>query len=115
MFLRPGARIDWAGLVTFSAGPFFLVYALIRGNDDGWGSAKIVPLLIVAALLIAIHASMFSMSRYIVLYTQNVLGFVLMSAVIGVVAQRRGVGDQQHPAVRSARPSASRVPPLPSS
>ena len=42
----PTARIDWAGLVTFSAGLFCLVFALIRGNDDGWGSAKIVALLV---------------------------------------------------------------------
>ncbi|HKP20974.1 MAG TPA: MFS transporter [Thermoleophilaceae bacterium] len=47
------ARIDWAGLVTFSAGLFCLVFALIRGNDDGWGSSKIVALLVAGALLLA--------------------------------------------------------------
>ena len=46
------ARIDWAGLVTFSAGLFCLVFALIRGNDDGWGSSKIVALLVAGALLL---------------------------------------------------------------
>ena len=94
--------------MTFSAGLFFFVFALIRGNDDGWGSAKIVALLITAAALLAvfvavelrsehpmldlqlfrvptftgaqivafsIHASMFSMFLYIVLYMQNVLGY----------------------------------------
>jgi EmrB/QacA subfamily drug resistance transporter len=104
----PNARIDWGGLVTFSSGLFCLVFALIRGNDDGWGSAKIVGLLIAAAVLLAlfvtielrsgqpmldlrlfrvpaftgaqivafsIHASMFSMFLYIVLYMQNVLGY----------------------------------------
>ena len=104
----PSARIDWPGLVTFSAGLFCLVFALIRGNDDGWGSGKIVALLIGAAALLAIfvvielrreqpmldlqlfrvptftgaqivafsiHASMFSMFLYIVLYMQNVLGY----------------------------------------
>ena len=34
--------VDWAGLVTFSAGLFLLVLALIRGNDKGWGSTQIV-------------------------------------------------------------------------
>jgi len=48
----PTARIDWPGLVTFSAGLFFLVFALIRGNDDGWGSAKVVGLLVAAAALL---------------------------------------------------------------
>ena len=49
----PTARIDWAGLVTFSAGLFCLVFALIRGNDDGWGSTKIVVLLVAGAALLA--------------------------------------------------------------
>jgi EmrB/QacA subfamily drug resistance transporter len=51
------ARIDWPGLVTFSSGLFCLVYALIRGNDDGWGSARIVALLAAAAALLAIFAA----------------------------------------------------------
>src|SRR4051794_23835834 len=42
----PTARIDWPGLVTFSSGLFCIVFALIRGNDEGWGSAKIVALLV---------------------------------------------------------------------
>jgi len=104
----PHARIDWGGVVTFSSGLFCLVFALIRGNDDGWDSAKIVGLLLTAVLLLAlfvlielrrdqamldlrlfrvptftgaqivafsIHASMFSMFLYIVLYMQNVLGY----------------------------------------
>jgi EmrB/QacA subfamily drug resistance transporter len=104
----PNARIDWGGVVTFSSGLFCLVFALIRGNDDGWESAKIVGLLVTAVLLLAlfalielrrdqpmldlrlfrvptftgaqivafsIHASMFSMFLYIVLYMQNVLGY----------------------------------------
>ena len=31
-------RIDWGGLVTFSTALFLLVLALVRGNDEGWGS-----------------------------------------------------------------------------
>ena len=50
----PNARIDWAGVLTFSAGLFFLVFALIRGNDDGWTSAPIVSMLAAAAVLIAL-------------------------------------------------------------
>jgi EmrB/QacA subfamily drug resistance transporter len=53
----PTARIDWPGLVTFSSGLFCLVYALIRGNDDGWGSATIVALLAAAAALLAIFVA----------------------------------------------------------
>ena len=47
-------RIDWGGLVTFSGSLFLLVFALIRGNDEGWGSTLIVSLFAGAALLMAI-------------------------------------------------------------
>jgi EmrB/QacA subfamily drug resistance transporter len=46
-------RIDWAGVATFSAALFLLVLALLRGNDEGWGSTLIVSLLAGAALLFA--------------------------------------------------------------
>jgi predicted MFS family arabinose efflux permease len=39
--------------VTFSSGLFCLVFALIRGNDDGWSSPKIVVLLVAGAALLA--------------------------------------------------------------
>jgi EmrB/QacA subfamily drug resistance transporter len=45
------ARIDWLGLVTFSASLFCLVFALIRGNDEGWSSGPIVALLVASAVL----------------------------------------------------------------
>ncbi len=38
------AGIDWAGALTFTAGLFMLVLALIRGNEEGWGSTLIVAL-----------------------------------------------------------------------
>jgi EmrB/QacA subfamily drug resistance transporter len=53
----PNARIDWAGVLTFSAGLFCLVVALIRGNDDGWTSAPIVSLLAAAVVLIAVFVA----------------------------------------------------------
>ncbi len=50
-------RVDWAGTVTFSASLLLLVLALVRGNDEGWGSAPIVaPLAGAAALLAAFVA-----------------------------------------------------------
>jgi MFS family permease len=44
--------IDWPGLVTFSSGLFLLVFALIRGNAEGWGSTMIVAMLTAAVLLL---------------------------------------------------------------
>jgi EmrB/QacA subfamily drug resistance transporter len=47
-------RIDWIGFISFSLALFMLVYALVRGNDAGWGSPEILALLIGAGLLLAI-------------------------------------------------------------
>jgi EmrB/QacA subfamily drug resistance transporter len=44
--------VDWAGLITFSASLFLLVYALVQGNEKGWGSAEIVSCLVASAVLI---------------------------------------------------------------
>src|ERR687896_249425 len=48
------SRIDWAGLVTFSSALFLLVFGLLRGNEEGWGSTMIVGLLGGAAALLVV-------------------------------------------------------------
>ncbi|MGH2974219.1 MAG: MFS transporter [Solirubrobacterales bacterium] len=45
-------RIDLPGLVTFSLALFFLIFGLIRGNPEGWGSAEIVASLGAAVALL---------------------------------------------------------------
>ena len=45
--------IDVPGLVSFSSALFLLIFGLIRGNPEGWGSGLIVGCLIGAALLLA--------------------------------------------------------------
>src|SRR5436190_17237588 len=49
-------RVDWAGLVSFSTALFMLVLALVRGNDEGWGSPLILSMFGGAALLLAAFA-----------------------------------------------------------
>ena len=44
--------IDWLGTATFSGALFALVYALVRGNGEGWGSGTIVGLLLLSAGLL---------------------------------------------------------------
>jgi EmrB/QacA subfamily drug resistance transporter len=46
-------RIDLLGLLTFSAGLFLLIFGLIRGNPEGWGSPQILASLIGSAVLLA--------------------------------------------------------------
>jgi EmrB/QacA subfamily drug resistance transporter len=45
-------RIDWPGVASFSAALFMLVLALVRGNDEGWGSTLIVALFAGSAFLL---------------------------------------------------------------
>src|SRR5947207_1288165 len=46
-------RVDWPGVASFSAALFMLVLALVRGNDEGWGSTLIVSLFAGSAALMA--------------------------------------------------------------
>jgi EmrB/QacA subfamily drug resistance transporter len=46
-------RVDWAGVAAFSTALLLLVLALVRGNDEGWGSTLIVALLAGAAAALA--------------------------------------------------------------
>jgi EmrB/QacA subfamily drug resistance transporter len=56
-------RIDWAGLVTLTGGLSLLVLALLRGNEDGWGSLPIVAELSGAALLLGAFVAIESRVR----------------------------------------------------
>jgi EmrB/QacA subfamily drug resistance transporter len=49
----PSARIDWAGLLTFTGALFSLVLGLIRGNAEGWGSPMILGLFAASVLLLS--------------------------------------------------------------
>ncbi len=46
-------KLDIPGVITFSVALFLFVFCLIRGNDEGWGSALITSMLIGAAVLLA--------------------------------------------------------------
>jgi predicted MFS family arabinose efflux permease len=56
--------IDVAGVVTFSVALFGLVFGLIRGNSEGWGSAQIVVALAGAAALMGVFLAIEARSRY---------------------------------------------------
>jgi EmrB/QacA subfamily drug resistance transporter len=49
-----GTKVDWFGTVTFTGALFLLVFAVIRGNAEGWGSALIVSLLVASGLLLTV-------------------------------------------------------------
>jgi hypothetical protein len=53
VFAKDPEPVDVPGLVTFSLALFLLIFGLIRGNPEGWGSPLILSCLIGAAALLA--------------------------------------------------------------
>src|SRR5512132_2719111 len=49
----PDTSLDIPGLALVSGGALGIVWALVRGNQAGWGSAEVVASLAVGALLVA--------------------------------------------------------------
>ena len=47
-------RVDWVGFISFSVSLFLLVFALVRGNDEGWSSATTVGLIAAAVVLMIV-------------------------------------------------------------
>jgi EmrB/QacA subfamily drug resistance transporter len=56
--------IDLPGLFAFSAALFLLIFGLIRGNPEGWGSPLILACLIGSALLMAAFVAIEARSRH---------------------------------------------------
>ncbi|HEY2053931.1 MAG TPA: MFS transporter [Solirubrobacterales bacterium] len=52
VFGKEPEPLDIAGFVTFSAALFLLIFGLIRGNPEGWGSPPIVACLVGAVVLL---------------------------------------------------------------
>ena len=50
-------RLDWAGLISFSGALFLLIFGLLRGTDEGWGSTLIVSVLVGAGALLVVFVA----------------------------------------------------------
>ena len=48
-----GSKVDYPGLATFTPGLFLVVFALVRSDNWGWGSARTLGLLAAGAILLA--------------------------------------------------------------
>ncbi|HEV7769244.1 MAG TPA: MFS transporter [Solirubrobacterales bacterium] len=57
-------RVDFPGVVTFSLALFLLIFGLIRGNPEGWGSALIVACLGGALVLLAAFIAIEARSKH---------------------------------------------------
>jgi EmrB/QacA subfamily drug resistance transporter len=56
-------EVDWPGQVALIGGMFLLVFGLLRGNSEGWGSAEIVASFVGAAVLLTIFILIQARSR----------------------------------------------------
>jgi EmrB/QacA subfamily drug resistance transporter len=64
VFAEEPEPIDIPGLITFSSALFLLIFGLIRGNPEGWGSPLIVICLAGAVTLLAAFIAIERHSRY---------------------------------------------------
>src|SRR3954451_16546551 len=49
-----GRSLDWPGQITIAVSLFALLYAVIQGADDGWGSLTVVGGFVVAVIFMVI-------------------------------------------------------------
>ncbi|MEV6899975.1 MFS transporter [Amycolatopsis sp. NPDC051372] len=49
-----GRSLDWPGQITIAIGLFALMYAVIQGGTDGWGSTAVVLAFVIAAVFLAL-------------------------------------------------------------
>jgi EmrB/QacA subfamily drug resistance transporter len=54
VFVKDPEPVDLPGLVTFSSALFLLIFGLIRGNPEGWGSPQILACLIGSVVLLGV-------------------------------------------------------------
>ncbi|HEX4464519.1 MAG TPA: MFS transporter [Solirubrobacterales bacterium] len=64
VFAKDPEPIDVPGLVTFSLALFLLIFGLIRGNPEGWGSPLILACLIGSAVLLSAFVAIELRSKY---------------------------------------------------
>ena len=60
---RRRVRPDWLGAVAFSGALFALVFALIRGNPDGWSSTKVTAAFVAGGVLLALFVAIETLVR----------------------------------------------------
>src|SRR5919109_3733496 len=86
-------RLDIAGAVTVTASLMLAVYAIVNGNEAGWGSLRTIGLLAAAAVLLALFLAIearvssplmpLGLFRLRNISTANALGVLMAGAMFG--------------------------------
>jgi len=83
---RRNVRPDWAGAAVFACSLFALVFALIRGNPDGWSSTKVVTSFVVGGVLLAVFVAIEVVKREPMLELRLFRNRTFLGASIAAVA-----------------------------
>jgi hypothetical protein len=85
-----GRSLDWPGQITIAVSLFALLYAVIQGAEDGWGSAKVVGAFVVAVvfmvLFVAIERRVDRPLIRLDLFSNRVFAVSAVVTVIGMFA-----------------------------
>ncbi len=83
-------RVDLAGTLTFTVAAGALTFALIRGNDDGWGAASVVGLFVLSAVSLVAFTLVEQRSRNAMfdlgLLRNRTFNGVMLAALVGSFA-----------------------------
>ncbi|GAB4584536.1 MFS transporter [Nocardia sp. IFM 10818] len=101
--------VDWPDMVVFSLALFFLVLGILRGEQDGWSSARIIGCFVLAGLLLAMFTvlqvtrrdrAMFDLTLF---RNRTFNGLSAVTALCARIAQCHGAGGADRRGVRRHR------------
>jgi EmrB/QacA subfamily drug resistance transporter len=85
-----GTKVDWGGMTTLGLAVFCLTFALVKGNDWGWGSTRVVGLFAAAVILAVLFAltqryGRFPMLTSSLLHNRQFIGASISLLLFGAV------------------------------
>ncbi len=83
-----GRSLDIGGQITIGVGPFALLYAVIQGPTDGWGSTPVIVAFVIAAVFLGLFVAAESRARSpllrLALFRDRSFAIASVVAVVGM-------------------------------
>jgi predicted MFS family arabinose efflux permease len=83
-----GRALDFPGQITIALGMFALLFAVIQGPADGWGSAEVIAGLVAAVVFLALFAFVETRTRspllHLALFKNRSFTVAALAAVVGM-------------------------------